>query len=56
MQSVIAALTELHGHNISHLDVRLENIRFDEAKRAVFIDLDRSKQADKILIDVKKGH
>ena len=46
LRSVVAALTELHGHNLAHLDVRLENICFDEANRAVFIDLDRSEQAD----------
>ena len=43
MQSVVKALKALHGHNIAYLDVRLENICFDEGNRAVFIVLDRSK-------------
>ena len=37
----ICAIKELHGCNIAHLDIRLENICFDAQERVVLIDLDR---------------
>lgn len=42
--TVVDAINELHGANLAHLDIRLENICFDPAtNNAVLIDLDRAK-------------
>lgn len=43
---VHVALDLLHSHGLSHMDVRLENICFDENYKAKFIDLDRSCETD----------
>ena len=46
--AVICAIIELHSINLAHLDVRLENICFNDANdmgSAILIDLDRSKPA-----------
>ena len=43
VQSVCNAISELHTIGYAHLDVRLANICFDNGRRAMLIDLDRSK-------------
>lgn len=39
--SVVGALTELHDHGTSHVDIRLENICFDNDNKAILSDFDR---------------
>ena len=43
---VKAALDELHGMNIAHNDVRMENILFSSNFTPVFIDVDRASPSD----------
>ena len=45
IKGVIIALQELHESNVAHLDVRLENICF-ENEQPILIDLDRWKPAN----------
>lgn len=46
IREVVECLTELHSFGIAHLDVRLENICFTKANKAILIDLDRSQPSD----------
>lgn len=47
INAVIQSLKILHEEaNIAHLDIRIENICWDDQSHAVFIDLDRSADAD----------
>ena len=46
VEKVNEALTELHGVGLSHLDVRLPNICFDNEFNAVLIDVDRSEECN----------
>lgn len=50
MKDVIAAIHELHGVGIAHLDIRLENIcvrRDNDDYHPIFIDIDRSQLKSK---------
>ena len=45
--SVIKSLKVLHDEaRIAHLDIRIENVCWDNDQRAVFVDLDRSEHVD----------
>ena len=46
VKAVIRALQAVHAIGIAHLDVRLENICWDDTQRAVLIDFDRSAASD----------
>ena len=50
VKSVVSALHELHGQGIAHLDIRVENICFNESNHAVLIDLDCSQKASHSLV------
>ena len=52
VKAVIRSLQVLHNTiGIAHLDVRIENICWDDAQRAVFIDFDRSAKMDTLASD-----
>ncbi len=42
VHDLVEAITELHEVGYAHLDIRLENVCFNECGHAVLIDLDRS--------------
>ncbi len=42
VHDLVEAITELHEVGYAHLDIRLENVCFNECKHAILIDLDRS--------------
>ena len=46
VKAVIRALQAVHVIGIAHLDVRIENICWDDTQRAVLIDFDRSAASD----------
>ncbi len=46
---VFAALGKLHGAGYAHLDVRLENICYNDNNKAVLIDLDIAQPLDELV-------
>ena len=46
VEEVIECIKELHALKFAHLDIRLENVCFNAARKAVLIDLDRSLECD----------
>ncbi len=42
VHDLVEAITELHEVGYAHLDIRLENVCFNECGHAILIDLDRS--------------
>ena len=46
IECVVTSLLKLHEAGIAHLDIRVENICWDDG-HAIFIDLDRSTEVDK---------
>ena len=53
ISEVHIALTELHqSYFLAHLDVRLENICFNQTAQPVLIDLDRAVQVDTLALEL----
>ncbi len=50
------AVNELHDNGRAHLDIRLENICFNESEHAVLIDLDRSVNASLVNYESYGGY
>ena len=48
LRSVSKAIEELHGYNLSHNDIRLPNICFNEDYEAVLIDIDSTCGIDRL--------
>lgn len=52
VSGVVLALKEFHEFGMAHLDVRIENVCFDQDNNIVLVDLDRSQQVDNVVRSV----
>lgn len=48
VEQIVKALKELHDNEIAHLDIRLDNICFNDNDEPILIDLDRSEKVTKL--------
>ena len=53
VKATIESLLVLHDEvNIAHLDIRIENICWDNSDRVVFVDFDRSAPKNELVVDM----